>query len=1473
MHLTDRTNFMADRQPRYAVGIGASAGGLEALEVFFKNTPEIDNCAFFVVTHLSPDFKSLLDELLRRHTSMTVEIAEHGKEIRAACVYIIPPKVEMVIATGRIFLKDRDRAIVQPLPIDVFFHSLALEYGASAIAVILSGTGSDGTAAIRRVSDHGGLIIAQDPEDAKFDGMPKAAIASGVVEKVASAAEIGRLIAARTSNASDPELPEIVPRDRRAHELNRILEVIHGVSNVDFSQYKKNTVYRRILRRMVACECETLQDYTTILSAENEEQRLLANDLLIGVTEFFRDRAAFTLLREKVIAPLIEAASEKRSLRIWIPGCATGEEAYSVAALLYLEARKQGKSIDPQIFATDLSHQSIDTAARGIYSRSKLSGLDSEVLERCFEKFEGDFEGDLVRITPEIRRWIVFSRHNFMADPPFTRMDLISCRNALIYLEAEAQQRVLALFNFGLRHGGTLFLGPSETIGTQSEDFETIDQRWRIFKKSGSVAASHQTLMRPRQIGQRSFAQVQEAPRNAAKTTRGSMAYIDLLDHLIQEGILISQGREVLHVFGSSGQFLLPPSGQMSTDVLEMVVPEIRVALSTAVDKATIDKKTVEFQKIRGANGTELSIRVTPLLRDGSGETKNLLLEIRDLSSSTGETRAEHAADPIIVEGETFAAERFEALQRELDSSKDNLQSTIEEVETSNEELQSTNEELMAANEELQSTNEELQSVNEELYTVNAEYQRKNDELVDLTHQIENLMAATNIGVVFVDDRLKLKRFTKAATEIVNFIAQDIGRSLDHITHSLLDTDLPTMVIKSLRARHPTSAERRSTDGRWWEIRINPMRAAKGRSDGAVIMFYDISKVKQVESVLVARSNETRILGELLGARALSFTPQFEFATAQEAWTSETAQAAEDSLGRGWLNAIVEEDRARVEQELDAAIEGNATCLECLFRVADGSDDRGLRHIRMISRREDRSSSDAVWSSVLIDLDSTVQSDHAVRESEQALKALLRSTPGAFVYLNRELVVQHANDQWLKMHDLRHEDVFGVALEALLNAKQFAHHKPHMLRALGGDPVEHRSRIPLPDSPLFATSYEPDRDETGSIVGVVMRAQDLSGFANELEQSATAETLIGRGFSKAAIPFAIVSVESLRPTFMSSMMAEFTGYTAFALSEIGLPALFTDWESDDISEAFLTAQKKQEGFTRPSHIVDRAGRRIPVQVQIISDPTDRDQALLIVTDLQPVARIETVLQANTTDLATINRMFEIFVAGASHEMKAPLRKIRKYSEILVEDYSDRLGQEGAEVLGVIYRSSEEMRETVDSIFEMSRLERDRLDADDVALDQIVENIVVDNSTLIELKNAKLDISPLPNVRGDRRILEILFGNLLRNALVHSDPTRHPEISIFEVDPDDEDQIEIAVSDNGPGIGPALHTKIFEPFFSSGSEVHRSGMGLALCKSAATKHGGRVTLQASTSEGSRFVVTLPRRHHQAGRGRTERAISA
>lgn len=1446
------TSLASNVPAEFVVGIGASAGGLEALETLLDHTEPNDRCALVVVTHLSPDFISVLDELLKRRTKMVVKVAEDGDVLHSQVVYVIPPNKEMITAQGRLLLKDRDRNVAQHLPIDVFFRSLAREYERNAVAVVLSGTGSDGSRGLEDVRAHQGFVIVQNPDEAKFDGMPNAAISTGVVNLILDAQDIGSVIASNINGKIElPVEKQMTDEKLRSTDIDRILKMVTGSSQIDFSGYKINTIHRRIRRRMASRGHDTMRGYADDLISNAEELEILTADLLIGVTEFFRDPEAFDELRRTVIPALVERSSNARPIRIWSAACSTGEEAYSIAIQLYLEGRTQGKPIEPQIFATDLKSTSIDVAGRGIYTAAQLENIPEQALELCFEQIDPDH----YQIINRIRRWIVFASHNILSDPPFTRMDLISCRNALIYLENDAQQKALSLFNFGLREGGFLFLGPSESLAEQEQDFEAINSRWRVYTKIGASAAvrlattAKRNALEPTNAETRSFSTPpQRMP--LPQLPRLPTGYATLIENLVPSGVLISAQYEVLHVFGDARLWLRAPVGAMSNDITLMVAPELRVVISTAVDKSRSEKKTIVFPHVKtfeGGKDAKTSVHVKPLFSTVTDEATFFLISF-DCENPENVT-----TPTVIVDAESISSERIDRLEHQLAQSRESLQATIEEVETSNEELQSTNEEMMAANEELQSTNEELQSVNEELYTVNAEYQKKNDELIDLSRDVENLMSATEIGVVFVDDRLIVKRFTSAATEVLNFMPQDVGRSLEHITHSLIKTDLPNLVRQALRSRRPTSLERMSESGQWWQIRIHTMRAAKGTTDGVVITLYDITTVKTAELELREKSSELNSIAIHTGARSMRHRQDGGLLAGQSGWTALTGQPEAEAEGFGWYKRIVKDDRNRIEALWTHGIEQQSTSLEAFFRV--NNDDGTPHHIRLVSTREEDANNDG-WTSVIFDVEDAVQSDQVVRSSEQMLMSLIRTSTTQMVLLNPDLTISFVNEAFSDQMDEKVDNLLNRKLEDVLENSMFNALKMPIAAAFEGERLSFNEKPEKGQKTINRFSISPQFSTNGTIEKVAVNIKDVSEVVKAVEKKTTTAQLIGSTFIASNLAFMTITDKKHRIGFASAEASRIVGYSAAELSRHSLSDLLPEYDPERFSDLIEKARNSgSNGINIETILLRRSGQTVDVELKLMVDSdSDSQRILVMINSLSEARSAEATLRRRTAELTRSNRMLELFAVAATHELKSPLRKISKFAELLVEDYGKDLGDGGAETIGVIYQSAERMRHVVDSVLKLTSIERATPDIEELGLDQVFERITVDLSAQITESNAKIYIDPLPAIFGDRTMIEILFGNLVKNALDHREEGKPIKI---EVKANVENDVAyVTVSDNGPGIGAESEDDAFMPFTQFGNNRNGTGMGLAICQRVALAHNGMIEIVKSTKNGTQIAVTLP-----------------
>ncbi len=837
--------------PIYYVGVGASAGGLEALESFFAPMPADSGMAFIVIQHLSPDYKSMMVELLSKRTAMPVRRAEEGMLVEANSLYLIPPKKNLSIFHGKLLLSESDHSRGLNLPIDVFLRSLADDQGEKSIGVILSGTGSDGVRGIRAIKEAGGMVMAQSEESARFDGMPRAAISTGLADFILAPDEMPpRLLSfIRHPYAAKTDRPQTLLSDEDG--MTRIFALLRERTRVDFTFYKPSTVVRRIERRMTVNQIHDLRDYVKFMESYSGEVMALYRELLIGVTSFFRDRAVFDELEAHYLPRLFERA-EAREVRFWVAGCSTGEEAYSLAMLSREVLGSLGKRLDVKIFATDLDRDAILRASGGIYPESIAADLSPKYLTRYFQRREDHYQ-----IDRSIREMVVFAQHNLIKDPPFTNIELVSCRNLLIYLQPVLQRKAMELMNFSLNPQGILLLGSSETTGELAELFEPMHQKFKIYASKGK--------RRPTRDGPE-FSTVPEVRpwQNHARAAGGqwlrSHEEERMLDRFLQSlagdyvplAVVVNEQMEALHILGDSEGYFRLPSGRLMNDITKIAVKDLAIPLATGLQKVFKSGEELKYTSIR------LKWR---------DETRSVQIRIRPLPGKKGqeplaavfiEEMAPQAKEPTVTSTQVFdvtqeAEQRIHDLEQELQFSRENLQATIEELETSNEELQATNEELLASNEELQSTNEELQSVNEELHTVNAEYQSKIIELTELNNDLDNLMGSTRIGTLFLDENLAIRRFTPEVRRVLKILDSDIGRPVNHLVHTLAQVDLFALIDEVARSATEQEREVRTQDGAWLLMRLLPYRVGAGTVSGVVLTFTDIGLLKTTQDALSDR--------------------------------------------------------------------------------------------------------------------------------------------------------------------------------------------------------------------------------------------------------------------------------------------------------------------------------------------------------------------------------------------------------------------------------------------------------------------------------------------------------------------------------------------------------------------------------------------------------------------------------------------
>ncbi|WP_226670923.1 CheR family methyltransferase [Metabacillus litoralis] len=824
----------------YIVGIGASAGGLEPIELFFQSITSDIEAAFVIVQHLSSQYKSFMPELLKKHTNMKVIQAEEGMILKPRTVYLCPPNHYIYVKNEGILALEKyhkDKAI--NYPINGFFSSLAYFAEERAIGVIFSGKGSDGTKGLNDIHEKSGLCLVQN-KTAKYSDMPESAIRSGVTDYVISPSDMPQQIISYI---------ETKPISFKETTLNQVLMMIQKKSGIDFSMYKRNTVIRRIERRMSLNDqsFSSLEDYKNYLLENPREIRYLQEDLLIGVTHFFRDTEAFLYLKNTLIPTMVDdnLVKGRKKMRIWVAGCSTGQEAYSLVILFNEEIEKRKLDMDLQLFATDIDRDSVKFASQGCYSEQIVTTIPQDLLLKYFDRDGNDYQ-----VKREIRQKIVFAPHNMIKDSPFVNIDMISCRNVMIYFQSELQQKVLSLFHFALKEKGYLFLGPSETIGKLSSLFSPVNSKWKIFSNQILEQNDHfpQALLSTKNSPQEysKDKSTMEAYRDNSHYHYADELFYSLMDELLPPSIIINEHNEVVISSGNAGAYLNLPKGKLNYNIFNMVPTNLSVAIGTAIKRARQDQKEIKYENllINKNESKQVKLGVKPLPNVRKDYIALFIEEHRPESS------IQIKNDTIQFDHDTAYNQRIFDLEQELYYTKQGLQTTIEELETSNEELQSTNEELIAANEELQSTNEEMQSVNEELITVNSEYEKKIVELTNLNDDMDNLLINTNIATIFLDRMFNIKLYTPEAMKIFHLIERDIGRPIHHISHRL-DYEFFMHDINDVLVTAKTiNKELASKDGEWFHIKIMPYRTNNNLIEGIVITFVDITAIRQVNQDL-----------------------------------------------------------------------------------------------------------------------------------------------------------------------------------------------------------------------------------------------------------------------------------------------------------------------------------------------------------------------------------------------------------------------------------------------------------------------------------------------------------------------------------------------------------------------------------------------------------------------------------------------
>jgi two-component system, chemotaxis family, CheB/CheR fusion protein len=964
------------------VGIGASAGGLEALEQLFDALPPDTGMAFVVVQHLSPDFRSLMDELIARHSEMPVVVAGNNMPVYANHIYLMPPRKQMIIRDRHLVLTDKEPQAFT-LPIDTFLRSLAQDVGEQAVAVVLSGSGSDGSRGVVEIKRAGGLVLAETAASAKFDSMPLSAAATGVVDHCHPPRDLARVLCGLAPREVAPDTALL--SDDPA--MDAVLRLLRDHFGIDFSLYKTTTVGRRIQRRVDLLRVPGLAGYVERVRTDPEELNALYQDLLIGVTQFFRDPDAFERLEQEVIPALLDKLPPDEELRVWVAGCATGEEAYSLAILFWEAFAARDRPVRLKMLATDVHHGSLEHAGAGVYGDEQLQFVNPKRLQRFFTKRSSGYQ-----VSQDLRQLIVFARHNVTKDAPFTKMNFISCRNMLIYFQPQPQRTVMSLFHFGLATGGVLFLGASETPGALSDEFVSIDDHWKIYRKRRDVQLLSQIrLPLHRQTPRR--AAIADVPRSLGADPLILQTYDQLLDRFMPPGFLVDEDGALIDSFAGAEKLLKVRRRRPSSNLLDLLDTELRLVVSGAIQRAVKERTAIAYSGVRvpatdeGAEDQRATLTAEPLLHPRTG-VRHILVTFQGITAQRAVT-VEHAAPTMPMN--QASREHMDSLETELAYTRETLQATIEELETSNEEMQATNEELVASNEELQSTNEELHSVNEELYTVNAEYQTKISELKELNTDMAHLLEGTDVGTVFIDRELRIRRFTARIASVFRFQPFDIGRRITDFSHNIERPQLIDEIEQVRTTGRVVEDEVRDRNAVPYFLRILPYRtnrngdldAEASEIAGVVLTLTDLSALDRARAHLaelsaIVESSEDAIIGNTLAGTITT-------------WNRGAARLygypAKEAIGHG-VDMLMQEGR---EAELGSLLE-RARRGETVEHVRALSRDRNGAHVEVsatLSPIHDREGAIVGVSAIGRDIAPLIDAQRQLEDRQRRIASLL----------------------------------------------------------------------------------------------------------------------------------------------------------------------------------------------------------------------------------------------------------------------------------------------------------------------------------------------------------------------------------------------------------------------------------------------------------------------------------------------------
>ena len=1492
----------------YIVAVGASAGGLEAIHDFFDNVPDSANLAFIVIQHLSRDHKSLLVELVAKHTHMHVQEAQHGVPVQPGYVYVIPNDKILTIKNSQLVLSEKEIEKGPNLAIDTFLNSLAGDQKEKAIAVILSGTGTDGTKGAKKIKECGGLVLVQDPETAKFDGMPRSLIGADVADHVLSPQRMPEEI---YSYIDGREIANPSLADEGSSELvANILTTVHNKTSYDFHQYKPATILRRISRRMMHTKKQHLNEYEKLLHSDGDEAKLLAKEFFIGVTGFFRDKEAYEVLYREVIPQIAEQKKPGDIIKVWVSACSTGEEAYSIAIMIDKYLQSKGKKTEVKIFASDIDETAVAAASRAKYALSAVSNIEPDILNNYFIRHTNDFT-----IIPRIRKQIVFARHNLLKDPPFIKNDLVSCRNLLIYLNPSLQQSVLSVLNFALNTGGYLFLGPSENPGIIKDEIEEIDNKWKIFRKhSNSVILNRQPRSAKASEG-KALPKLNVFP---ARINLATQLNDDFKKTLSEEfpyaAVYINDNYEIKEVAGDFRRYLSLPDKILNLNILRMVPGELSGILSTAFRKVLKDGKQVAIKNVRvNVNGKQ---KVFTVLIKPPQETSALHYMMVVFGEVMDSVRPALGVNDVNLLNQNVY---IQELEEELKETRANLQMAIEGLETTNEELQASNEELQSANEELQSSNEELQSLNEELHTLNTEHQLRIKELVELNDDLNNYFRSTEIGQIFLDKRMRIRKFNPAAMEMVNIIETDIGRPITNISNNLKAEDFIQDIQRAMESNSILEKEIQLHNGSICLMRILPYVRQDKKNDGAVITFIDVSVIKNLNSVVkgvfdatlsgilvfeTVRDNKQQITDFVCTAANHAIGTIFNLNTGEVVGHSLKAyfpQLGENGLYKKYISAV-EENKSFTEEVCFSTEDRTEWYTVVANKLSDGiivtlnnitgrkeaEEKLRFNYNELLKAKESLKQLNA-------ELESKVdERTKDLSESEERFRLVASSTNDAVWDWNLAANKMWWSDSFYSLFGYDREDETVCSASFWMDnihpsdRQRIKESINEVIMGKGKGQWNSSYRFKKADG-SYATILDRGTviyQEDGTPYRMLGAMQDIS----EAEEISLKLKAKNDELQNLIQEFTFVTdfmpqmVWATQPDgyhdFFNKRWYDFTGLDYEQTKDKGWSlALHPDdyartWKVWDNS--LKTGQVYEIEYRMRRHDGEYRwflARAMPLRdadgkiVKWFGTCTDiHDQKME--TDIleQKVRERTQELRRTNVELETSNDELMQFASVASHDLQEPLRKIHIFSNMIKERYlQDNSG--ATDYINRIIKSSSRATRLINDLLSFSRLSSESL-FKQTDLNEIVSEVLGDIELAILEKQAKIEIGKLPVIEAVPGQMRQIFQNMITNALKFSRDSVTPliELKAERVEalnfnaPESPDgkYHRIWIRDNGIGFDQQYANKIFTIFqrLHPREKYEGTGIGLAIAKKIIEKHNGIITATSKEGEGTEFIMVLP-----------------